>query len=109
MTLVDRCIPFYVWFLIGFGIISMIMGIVNFGMIGLTLLTVKGISVPSFVIVIITLLVVLFCISIGYTFQRYSILDRITNYQNDKYNPQVRLILSELSEIKKKLDEKNNK
>ena len=106
MTLVDRCVPFYVWFLIGFSIFSIIMGIVNFGMVGLTLLTVKGISVPSWVIIVIASLIVIFCISIGYIFERYSIMDRIAHWQNDKYNPQMRQVLAELAEIKKKLDEK---
>ena len=43
MTLTDRLVPFYVWFVLGFGIIAILIGIVNFGMNVVTMFTVKGI------------------------------------------------------------------
>ena len=106
MTLVDKLIPFYVWFLFGFAILSVIMGIANFGMVAITLMTVKGLYVPTWAIVLVAGLVISLCIIIGYTFEKYSIWDRITHHQNEKNNPQLRIIMKDLQDIKKILEEK---
>jgi len=105
LTLVDRLIPFYVWFLWGFGLIAIAMGITNFCVNLITMLTVKQIYVPLGVGVLLSILMVGFCIFVGWFFEKYKIWDRITSHTQRKANPEIRLIVSELAEIRETLCE----
>ena len=106
MTLIDKFIPTYTRFVYGFSVISVVIGLVSFGMALITMITVKGIYIPTWMIVIVAGLLILLCTVTGYVFEKYSIWDRITSHQNQKANPEVRQILQEVREIKKIIDKK---
>ena len=96
----QKLIPLYVWFGVGYGVISLFMAVVNFGMLSITLLTVKGIYVPSWFLVIFAILVSLICITIGYLFIKYNIGNQIVEYQNIKMNPQIKQIAEDVKWLK---------
>lgn len=106
MALLDKFIPTYTRFVYGFSVISVVIGLVSFGMALITMITVKGIYIPAWVIAVVAGLLILLCTLTGYVFEKYSIWDRITSHQNQKANPEVRQILQEVKEIRKILDEK---
>lgn len=96
----ETFIPLYVWFGVGYGVISLFMAVVNFGMLAITLLTVKGINVPSWSLVIFAVIVSLICITIGYLFIKYNIGNRIVEYQNQNMNPQIKQISDDVKWLK---------
>ena len=96
---VTKIIPYYVWFFYGFGIVSVVMGITNFGMIAVTLLTVKGILIPSWSIAVVVLLMIIFCIIVGFFFDKYKIWNKVTSYQNQNTNPEIAQMFSNLKEL----------
>jgi hypothetical protein len=98
-----KFIPIYVWFGVGYGVISLFMAVVNFGMLAITLLTVKGISVPSWSLAVFALLVSLICITIGYLFIKYDIGNQIVEYQNKQMNPQITQISKDVEWIKENM------
>jgi hypothetical protein len=106
MTLTDKLIPYYVWFTYGFGFISNPIAIVNFGMLLITLITVKGIYVASWMIPVIVGLDIIACIAVGHYFEKYNIWNRITSHQNIKMNPQIKQMSDDITEIKKMLQER---
>jgi hypothetical protein len=104
MTIVDRCIPLYVWFAAAFGPLSMVIGVVNFGMLFVTLITVKGIYIPSWMITVFALSIMIFCVVMGFVMERYDIMNRILHHQNLNQNPQMKQISEDVAEIKKLLE-----
>lgn len=102
----QRLVPLYVWFGVGYGVISLFMAVVNFGMLAITLLTVKGIYVPSWSLVIFAILVSLVCITIGYLFIKYDIGNRIVEYQNEKMNPQIKQITEDVKWLREQMEKK---
>jgi heme exporter protein D len=106
MTLIDRCIPLYVWFAAAFGMISMILGALNFGMLAVTLITVKGIYIPTWMIPVVATAIIVYCIIMGFVMERYDIMNRILDHQNRNQNPQMKQISDDVAEIKKMLEEK---
>lgn len=100
-TFTDRIIPFYVWFLYGFGIISVFMAIINFGANLVTMITVKGIFVPVSAIPLVGGILLALCILIGHYFEKYSIWNRITSHQNQNMNPEIRQVSADVQETKK--------
>jgi hypothetical protein len=80
------------------------MGIINFCMIAVTMLTVKQIYIPMWGVVMLSLGTIMGCTFIGWSFERYKIWDRITSHTQRKANPEIRLIVSELSEIRETLN-----
>jgi membrane-bound ClpP family serine protease len=106
-AVVDRVIPFYVWFGYGFATISVFIGIINFGMLVVTMITVKGIYVPSWAVVILALLVFVVCVSTGYLFDKYKIWKRITSYQNIHANPELKGIYDDVKCIRELLEKKS--
>lgn len=82
----------------------MVIGIANFGMLAVTLITVKGIYIPLWLIPAIGISVVGGCIWIGWFFIRYDIQNRITEYLNANSNPQINQIQSDLNAIKERLE-----
>lgn len=104
MTVVDRCIPLYVWFAAAFGPMAMVISAINFGMIVVTLITVKGIYVPSWMVPVVAISIVLFSVATGYVMERYDIMNRILYHQNLNQNPQMKQISEDVATIKKLLE-----
>ena len=100
MTLTDNLIPYYVWFVYGFGIVSILIGIVNFGMSLVTMITVKGIYIPLWMILVVAVLVIGFCTATGYFFEKYAIWSRITSHQNMNINPEIRQLCEDVRYIR---------
>ena len=103
MTATDRLIPYYVWFTWGFGFISNPISIINFGMLFITLITVKGIYIPSWMIPVIVGLDILACIAVGHYFEKYSVWNRISSHQNQNMNPEIKQLSDDVKEIKQLL------
>lgn len=104
MTVVDRLIPYYVWFIIGFGIVSVLLGVVNFGMIMFTLITVKGIYVPIYAVGIVAAAIIAFCIWLGWFFERHAIQNRITSHTNKRLNTEFDKLCGDVQQIKTLLE-----
>jgi hypothetical protein len=100
MTTIDRLVPFYVWFALGFGVVSLFIAIINFGMILITLLTVKGISVPSWSVIAVAISLFVGLTFVGWFFVRYDIQNRIAEYQNLNMNPQIKQIADDVKWLK---------
>jgi hypothetical protein len=106
MTATDRLVPFYVWFILGFGIISILIGIVNFGMNVVTMFTVKGIYMPFWIIPIAVGGMIAICIFIGWFFEKFDIWNRIVSHQNRKMNPEIRQMADDIHEMKQLLKQR---
>jgi len=98
-TLADRLIPFYVRFLWGFGYISIILGLISFGMNLITMITVKGFYIPLWLIPLVAMGVILFCTAIGYYFEKHDVQNRISSHSNKKANPELNKIMDELARV----------
>ena len=109
MTVTDRLIPYYVWFVFGFGIIAILIGIVNFGMNLVTMFTVKGIYMPFWIIPIAVAALVAFCTGIGWFLEKYDIWNRITSHQNRRMNPEIRQMADDIKEIRNLLQQPGKK
>lgn len=88
-SIVDRIIQLWVWFLIGFTIVAVAIGLLNFAMNIVIMVTVKGFYIPSWALVAIAFLTGGICTAIGLLFERYDIQTRIQSYQNRRLNPEV--------------------
>jgi hypothetical protein len=104
LTLTDKAIPYWVWFTMGFAVVSMMLGIANFGLIVVAVITLKGLYIPAWAVVVIGLAVAAFCVGVGWFFIRYDIQNRITHYLNANANPQINQIQDDLNAIKKRLE-----
>jgi len=109
MTTTDTVIPYYVWFTFGSNVISIVISTLNFGMILVTLITVRGIQVPLWMIPAVAAMYALACIATGYFFEKYKIWDRITSHQNVNANPQMRDLIVDVAEIKQMLKNDNGR
>ena len=103
MTTVDTLIPYYYWFKSGFGEISLPMALVNLAMLITTLLTVKGIYIPLWVIPVIAVFVIGGCVFVGWFMQTYEINSRINSLVNQKQNPEIKSMHDDMKLIKKHL------
>ena len=103
MTTADRLIPFWVRFQWGFGYISILMGLVSFGMSIVTMITVKGIYIPLWTIPIVATMVLALCTMIGYYFEKYDIQNRISSHSNQNANPEFVQMIRDIKEIKEML------
>jgi len=104
MTLIDLLIPYYVRFTYGFSILGIAIGIMNFGMLAATLITVKGIYIPSWMIGFVIGLVILFCTIVGFYFEKYNVWNRIASHQNQNMNPEIKKMHNDIYDIKKLLE-----
>lgn len=100
MTLVDTIIPYYYWFKNGFGEISVPMALVNLALLVVTMITVKGIYIPLWIVPIIAVVVICACVGVGWFFEKYDINSRIATHVTKKQNP----MLNEMFEILKKME-----
>ena len=103
-TLTDRIVPWYTRFVYGFGIISILIGIVNFGMLAITMITVKGIYIPLWMIPVFAFIVGIFCTASGWFFEKYEIWNRITSHQNKNTNPEFKGLLKDIEIIKNNIE-----
>jgi hypothetical protein len=90
LSKIDKLVPLYVWFILGFGIISVLIGIINFSVNLVTMLTVKGIFIPVWAIIVLAAIMIGICILVGYSFEKYRIWDKINSHQNQNMNPEIR-------------------
>lgn len=88
MTAFDKIIPWYVRFGWGFTYISVFMGLISFGMQGITLITVKGFYIPSWTIPVIVICVLTLCTTLGYYSEKYDFQNRIVSHMNNASNPE---------------------
>ncbi len=103
MTLVDKLIPQYVRFQWGYGYVSLAMALISFGMSLVTMLTVKGIYISIWTLILIGGGVVVSCTAVGYYFEKKDIQNRITSHSNKNANPEFIKVCKDISLIKKKL------
>ena len=103
MTFVDKLIPQYVRFQWGYGYVSLALALISFGMSLVTMLTVKGIYISLWMLLLIGVGVVVFCTGLGYYFEKKDIQNRITSHVNNNANPEVTKICKDIVSIKKKL------
>jgi len=103
MTVTDKLVPYYIWLTFGFSNISTFVGIINFGILLITLITVKGIYIPAWAIIFIAGILIMFCTTIGYFFDNYTVWKRIVSYQNKNVNPELSRLCEDVDKIKKKL------
>jgi uncharacterized membrane protein YidH (DUF202 family) len=106
MTIIDKTIPFYVWFATAFGLISMVIGIANFAMLFVTLITVKGYDIPAIAIPAITIVLLGGCIALGFVMERYNFQNRVYRHVNTNQNPQMKQISEDVSEIKRIINDR---
>lgn len=103
MTFVDKLIPQYVRFQWGYGYVSLALALISFGMSLVTMLTVKGIYISLWMLLLIGVGVVVFCTGLGYYFEKKDIQNRITSHVNNNANPEVTKMCKDIVLIKKKL------
>ena len=103
MPLLDGTIKLLAWFIYGFGIVSMMIGIANFGMILVTVITIKGIDIPLWAIPALGISVIVFCTAIGYAFKKYGIWEMVTSYNNQQTNPEIKQLCQDVKDVKKHL------
>lgn len=104
MTFVDKLIPQYVRFQWGYGYVSLAMALTSFGMSLVTMLTVKGIYISIWTLILIGAGVVIFCTGMGYYFEKKDIQNRITSHANKNANPEFIKVCKDIALIKKKLE-----
>lgn len=104
-TVADKLIPYWVWFILGFGCLSVIFSMGNYAINFITMLTVKGIYIPIWAIVGLIVAMICICMFVGWFFERYQIWDRITSHQNRNMNPEVRGIYDKVISVEKDIKE----
>lgn len=104
MSLADKLIPQYVRFQWGYGYVSLVMALTSFGMSLVTMLTVKGIYISIWTLLIIGTGVISFCIGVGYCFEKWDVQNRITSHSNQTANPEFLKIYKLVMDIKKDND-----
>lgn len=87
MTFIDKLIPQYVRFQWGYGYVSLVLALISFGMSLVTMLTVRGIYISLWMLILIGVGVVIFCTGLGYYFEKKDLQNRITSHSNKNANP----------------------
>jgi hypothetical protein len=103
---VNNIVPIYVWFTFGFSLMGIAVSMLNFGMLVVTMVTVKGIVVPVWIIIPVGAGLVTVCILVGYFSEKYKIWGKIVSRQNRNANPEVNQIANDVKEIKAMLENK---
>jgi beta-N-acetylglucosaminidase len=75
-------------------------------MILVTLMTVKGIIVPAWTVVMVALSLFIGLTFVGWFFVRYTIQDRIVDYQNNSMNPQIRQLVTDVKWLREQVEKK---
>ena len=105
MTLTDSLIPYYVRFQWGYGYISLLLALASFGMSIITMITVKGIYIPLWLIPVVGCLVILLCVGIGYFCEKFDIQNRMSSHSNKTSNPEFKKLCEDIEMIKRKVVE----
>jgi hypothetical protein len=104
MKHVDKIfVPLYIWFTMGFGIIAIAFGAINFVVNIWTLLTVKGVAVTNIQIALFGIMIFSLCTFLGWSFEHYKLWDKIFSHQNQKMNPEIRQIAADVKWIKENM------
>jgi len=85
-------------FFTGFGIISVFMGIVSFGMALVTMVTVKGIYIPAWVIIIVGGGLVAGCWYFGYWYEMTKMWEKEISHTNKNINPEMLKMCTETTQ-----------
>jgi hypothetical protein len=80
------------------------MALTSFGMSLVTMLTVKGIYISIWTLLLIGGGTVTFCIGVGYCFEKWDVQNRITSHSNQTANPEFLKIYKLVTDIKKDND-----
>jgi len=103
MTLVDKLIPQYVRFTWGYSYINLVIAITSFGLNIITVVTVKGIYMPLWILPFIGVAIVICGGMIGYYFEKKGVINRMVSHSNKNANPEFLQLCKDVKEIKDKL------
>ena len=104
MTVAERLVPVYAWFGIGYGVMSLFMAVINFGMLAVTMLTVRGIQIPAWAILVFAVSIGIACILLGGFFVHYDVQSRVTSYLNCQSNPEIDQIAKDVKWLRDKAE-----
>ena len=104
MTLTDWLIPQFVRFQWGYGYISLGLAILSFGMSIVTMLTVKGIYVSMWMLIMVGLIGLAGCLILGYLCEKYDIQNRISSHTNNAANPEFKKLCEDVTYIKRMIE-----
>jgi hypothetical protein len=102
--IINKYVPVQLWFEFGFNKLSLLMAAFNTGMLVITMITVKGIYIPLWMLPIAVTLLILTCIIVGYYFDRWGIWKELISRQNRYMNPEFVKLCEDVEKIKKKLE-----
>ena len=80
------------------------MGLISFGMALITMITVKGIYVPLWIIPIAGFAIVVMYIIIGWIFEHYDIWSRINSHYNQRQNPEIKQMSEDIKRCREILE-----
>jgi len=103
MNLRKRFARLWVWFTQGWAVSSIFISIGNTGMMLITMLTVKGIYIPLWMIVIFVGFVILGILGLGYKWFRLNVQADVQSYLNTDANPEWNEKCRQLDRIEKML------
>lgn len=106
VTLTDKLIPIWVWFLYGIGMVQQVLGTAALVISLATYATVKGIYVPAWVIPIAIVGISLALIGLGKMLVIFDVQNRINSYVNQNTNPELSEMHREILAIKRILEPK---
>ena len=98
-------VKLWVWFQTGYTPASIVLAIGNMGMLLITLLTVKGIYIPLWMICVIGGLIASGCIVLGHFWFTRNVQKGVQSYMNKNGNPEFKHLCDEVTEIKRLLQE----
>lgn len=101
-TITDHLIIWYVRFIMGWNNVSIFTGILSFTMMIITVVTVKNIYVPLWIIPIAAAALIVILSGVGYFFEKYTIAGRQTIHVNRTMNPDIYEMLTILRELKER-------
>jgi len=104
MTFTDWLIPQFVRFQWGYGYISLGLAILSFGMSIVTMLTVKGIYVSMWMLIMVGLAGLAMCLILGYLCEKYDIQNRIASHTNNAANPEFKKLCEDVAWMKKRVE-----
>jgi hypothetical protein len=106
MTIIDHLIKLYVWQCWGSSVIGQVVGLINFTLVLTIALGQKGIVISWWEYPALFLALGSVYVIWGYIFKVCDIQNRITSYSNTASNPQITQLCSDVTEIKKKLEDR---
>lgn len=105
MTLVDKLIHQQFRFELGMAKLGFYVALLNLMITLTTLLTVKGIFVPIWLMVPFTGFLILFLLVFGYYLETYNVIARLNSHMNRKGNPEFVTLIETIDRMEKKIDD----